>query len=370
MVRAAGPPDEDQHSLHGPEADAFSDVQPAERRRGPGRRSAARATTPCSCSSVADRRARDQHVVMRTLTRVDRRTDAMSGCAWARTGTLWRLIDGDGAVAAEETDDQRSSHTGHIHPARTRSRRRSRARNRSTFAASASGRRRGRRSPAESRGRQRGPAPLSLTDGLVGPPTAERKRLSGPIEERHQGPAADRWCRCQRLPPRRLRRSVLEQSWQGAPRVYSRRARALYRPRPIFPKLIVRVEGERDGYASSWSTSTHTARSRSVTSTRGSCGPSRCAVSPDAAADGPRARGTSPCPRGKPAQKLRRQVLPDGRRAVRDVVDFDRWSQALADQGDAVLGCRLIGPETDRPVHEQRLRPVVQMVDRPVRRSR
>jgi dipeptidyl aminopeptidase/acylaminoacyl peptidase len=53
-------------------------------------------------------------------------------------------------------------------------------------------------------------------------------------------------------------------------------------------------------------------------------------------------------PRGKPAQKLPLIVLPHSNPAGRDTADFNWWSQALADQGYAVLRPNYRGSELNR----------------------
>ena len=55
------------------------------------------------------------------------------------------------------------------------------------------------------------------------------------------------------------------------------------------------------------------------------------------AADGTLIPAYLTLPRGKPAKKLSLIVMPHGGPAVRQTADFDWWSQALADQGYAVL---------------------------------
>ena len=57
-------------------------------------------------------------------------------------------------------------------------------------------------------------------------------------------------------------------------------------------------------------------------------------------------------PRGRAAHKLPLVVLPHGGPAVRDTAEFDWWSQALADQGYAVLRPNYRGSNVDVPLEQ------------------
>ena len=115
-----------------------------------------------------------------------------------------------------------------------------------------------------------------------------------------------------------------------------------------FRKIVVRVEGERDGYGFELvDLNTHRAESlgevyqgiRQRYEVRRITYP---------AGDGLRIVAYLTLPRGKAAQNLPLIVLPHAGPAARDTPDFDWWSQALADQGYAVLRPNYRGSDLTR----------------------
>ena len=69
-----------------------------------------------------------------------------------------------------------------------------------------------------------------------------------------------------------------------------------------------------------------------------------------AAGDGLQIHAYLTLPRGRPAHGLPLVVLPHGGPAARDTAEFDWWSQALADQGYAVLRPNYRGSDVDVPL--------------------
>ena len=328
-----------------PEPDAFSDVQLLNVVAGRVMVRGVKDHTVLFVPALQTGVRGMEHVVMRTLTRVDLETHAMSVVRPGKVGNFGWIIDGDGAVAAEETYDQRSSHW-------------------SIFI------QRGGAQQEAVAGEEQidiprilglGPAAdtlllrkvedgnvvwrlLSLTDGSVGPPMAERKRLSGPIEDRitHRmigGVHVTDTAEYTFFDPAR------EQSWQAVLRAFPGERVHLVSTAADFRKLIVRVEGERDGYGFELvDLDAHRAEPLGDVY-EGVTRPFEVRRITYAAADGLQIPAYLTLPRGKPAQKLPLVVLPHGGPAVRDVADFDWWSQALADQGYAVLRPNYRGSE-------------------------
>jgi len=104
-----------------------------------------------------------------------------------------------------------------------------------------------------------------------------------------------------------------------------------------YKKLVVRVEGPAFGYAYNLiDFDTHkSARLGDVYD--GLTEPFETRAIAYAAADGMQIPGYLTLPRGREAHGLPLVVLPHGGPEARDFADFDWWSQALADQGYAVL---------------------------------
>jgi dipeptidyl aminopeptidase/acylaminoacyl peptidase len=177
---------------------------------------------------------------------------------------------------------------------------------------------------------------LSLKDGTMSPPMAERKQLEHPIESRvthrmiggvHIGDSAEYVF----FDP------ATEESWKAIVRAFPDERVVLESASNDFGKVIVRVEGQRDGFAYQLvDLGTHHAEALGDIY-EGVSAPFEVRRITYTAGDGLKIAAYLTLPRGKPAQKLPLIVLPHGGPAVRDTADFDWWSQALADQGYAVL---------------------------------
>ena len=177
---------------------------------------------------------------------------------------------------------------------------------------------------------------LSLEDGSIGAPLAEKQTLDRPIEDPltfrmiggvHVGDSEEYVF----FDP------SAQQSWQAAVRAFPNERVRLESVAAGFKKMIVRVEGERDGYGFELGDLT-THRAEPLGDVYEGIGkPYEVRSIAYPAADGLQIPAYLTLPRGKPAQKLPLIVLPHSNPADRDTADFDWWSQALADQGYAVL---------------------------------
>jgi dienelactone hydrolase len=188
---------------------------------------------------------------------------------------------------------------------------------------------------------------LSLKDGSMSPPMAERKVLEHPIESRdthrmiggvHISDSAEYVFFD---PP-------TEQSWQAIVRAFPNERVLFESASSDFRKVIVRVEGERDGFGYQLvDLTTHRAEALGDIY-EGVSKPFEVRRITYAAEDGLMIPAYLTLPGGKPAQKLPLIVLPHGGPAARDTADFDWWSQALADQGYAVLQPNYRGSNLNR----------------------
>jgi dipeptidyl aminopeptidase/acylaminoacyl peptidase len=177
---------------------------------------------------------------------------------------------------------------------------------------------------------------LSLKDGSIGPPMAERKILDTAIEDREThrmigGIHLTDTYEYIFFDP------IMQQSWQAVLRAFHDERVHFESASADFKKVIVRVEGARDGYCFELvDLSTHRAEPLGDVY-EGIRAPFEIRRITYAAADGLQIPAYLTLPRGKPLKNLPLVVLPHGGPADRAMADFDWWSQALADQGYAVL---------------------------------
>jgi esterase/lipase len=258
------------------------------------------------------------------------------------------VVDADGAVAAEETYDRRNGHWSMLIPHDGRARE----------AASGTGliefpRLLGLGPTADTllvssvEDEQPVWRLLSLKDGTMSPPMAERKALERPIESRtthrmiggvHVSDSAEFVF----FDP------TIEQAWQAIVRAFPDEHVLFESASSDFGRVIVRVEGERDGFGYQLvDLTTHRAEALGDIY-EGVSKPFEVRRITYAAGDGLMIPAYLTLPRAKPAQKLPLIVLPHGGPAIRDTADFDWWSQALADQGYAVLRPNYRGSELNR----------------------
>ena len=140
---------------------------------------------------------------------------------------------------------------------------------------------------------------------------AERKRLSGPIEDR----ITHRMIGGVHVTDTAATSSSIlhgNSRWQAVLRAFPGERVHLVSTAADFRKLIVRVEARGTGSCSSWSTSTHTAPSRLGDVYEGVTRPFEVRRITYAAADGLQIPAYLTLPRGKPPQKLPLVVLPHG----------------------------------------------------------
>jgi len=188
---------------------------------------------------------------------------------------------------------------------------------------------------------------LSLRDGSLGEPMAQRRVLEHPIEDpvthrmiggAHVGDSVDYVF----FDPER------ERAWQTVLHAFPGERVRLESVASDFRKFVVRVEGERDGYCFELvDLNTHRADSLGDVYD-GLSHPLEVRRITYPAADGLQIPAYLTLPRNRAPQSLPLIVLPHGGPAARDTADFDWWSQALADQGYAVLQPNYRGSDLSR----------------------
>ncbi|HWZ63062.1 MAG TPA: S9 family peptidase [Steroidobacteraceae bacterium] len=193
---------------------------------------------------------------------------------------------------------------------------------------------------------------LSLKDGSIGAPMAEKQTLDQPVEDPltfrmiggvHVGDSEEYLF----FDP------SVQQSWQAAVRAFPNERVRFESAAAGFKKLVVRVEGERDGYCYELIDLT-THRAEPLGDVYEGIGkPLEVRRITYAAADGLAIPAYLTLPRGKSASKLPLIVLPHDNPAGRDTADFNWWSQALAAQGYAVLQPNYRGSELNRAFLEK-----------------
>jgi esterase/lipase len=284
----------------------------------------------------------------RVLLSVSLDTQAVRLVTEADPDTVGWVVDGDGEVVAEETYDQKSGHWSMLIPHGGRMQE----------AASGTG--------LIEFPRLLGLGPtagtllvssvedeepvwrlLSLKDGTMSPPMGERKALERPIESR----ATHRMIGGVHISDSEeyvFFDPTIEQSWQAIVRTFPNERVLLESASSDFSKVIVRVEGERDGLGYQLVDLTTYSAEALGDIYEGVGKPFEVRRITYAAGDGLMIPAYLTLPRGKPAQKLPLIVLPHGGPAARNTADFDWWSQALADQGYAVLRPNFRGSDLDR----------------------
>lgn len=177
---------------------------------------------------------------------------------------------------------------------------------------------------------------FSLKDGSLGQPMAQRASLEEPIEDRRThrmiggvhteddahfvffDPATQKW-------------------WDAIVRAFANEHVELVSASEDFKRTIVRVDGPQFGYTYQLvDMNTHKADIVGDVYD-GIAAPLPVQKVAYEAADGLPLSGYLTLPKGKAAKHLPLVVLAHGGPAARDTDDFDWWSQALADQGYAVL---------------------------------
>jgi dipeptidyl aminopeptidase/acylaminoacyl peptidase len=187
---------------------------------------------------------------------------------------------------------------------------------------------------------------LSISDGSIGPPMAERESLDRPIEDR----LTNRMIGGVHIADSEeyvFFDPNVERAWQAVVRAFPNERVRLESASNDFHKIVALVEGERDGYCFELvDLDTHRAEPLGDVYA-GVRSPLEVRRITYAAADGLQIPGYLTLPRGKAPKNLPLIVLPHGGPAMRDTANFDWWSQALADQGYAVLRPNYRGSNLD-----------------------
>jgi dipeptidyl aminopeptidase/acylaminoacyl peptidase len=177
---------------------------------------------------------------------------------------------------------------------------------------------------------------LSLKDGSLGPPMAERRSLSRPIEDPvtermiggvHHGDTEEFVF----FEPAR------QEAWKKVLDTFAGESVRFESASSDFRRIVVRVQGAHDGFRYVLvDLDAHQATGVGDVY-EGVKQPYEVRRISYSAADGLRIPAYLTLPRDKPPKSLPLVVLPHGGPAARDDAEFDWWPQALADQGYAVL---------------------------------
>jgi len=177
--------------------------------------------------------------------------------------------------------------------------------------------------------------PLLLKDGSWGPPLGDGEAFKTTIEDRKTGRIIG-GCKGVDESHCIFFDAELQAHWNAVLRAFPGERVDLMSNSDDFTKIVVRVFGEKDGYAYAlFDWYTHSAAR---------LGPVYQDVLPAPvrrvsyqAADGMTIPGFLTVPRGATEKNLPLIVMPHGGPAAADTLDFDWWAQALAAQGYAVL---------------------------------
>jgi dipeptidyl aminopeptidase/acylaminoacyl peptidase len=177
---------------------------------------------------------------------------------------------------------------------------------------------------------------MSTKDGTLGPPMTEHTVLDEPIEDRLTyrmigGVHVEDDAHYVFFDP------SLQRRWDATVRAFDGEHVQLESASADFRNIVVRVDGKRFGYQYEL-VNFDTDRAESVGEIyAGLTEPLEVRRITYAAGDGLQIPAYLTLPREREPKNLPLIVLPHGGPAVRDTADFDWWSQALADQGYAVL---------------------------------
>lgn len=187
---------------------------------------------------------------------------------------------------------------------------------------------------------------LSLRDGKLGPPLGKDRTFQSPIEDGGMGMIGGAYV--DDYPHYVFFDPQVEQRWDAITAAFPGEQVQFVSTSDDYTKFVVLVEGASHGYAyffidlgtghasmigSAYEGITHPLEVRRITYP---------------AQDGFAIPAYLTLPAGRPQTKLPLIVLPHGGPAVRDTAEFDWWSQALADQGYAVLRPNYRGSDLGR----------------------
>jgi dipeptidyl aminopeptidase/acylaminoacyl peptidase len=188
---------------------------------------------------------------------------------------------------------------------------------------------------------------MSIKDGTLGPPMAERMTLDEPIEDPRNyrmigGVHVDDDYKYVFFDP------SMQRHWDATVRAFNGEHVRLESASADFRRIVVRVDGPQYGYQYQLvDFDTHKADSVGDVYA-GLTAPLEVRRITYAAGDGLQVPAYLTLPPGRDPKNLPLIVLPHGGPAVRDTAEFDWWSQALADQGYAVLQPNYRGSDIDR----------------------
>jgi dipeptidyl aminopeptidase/acylaminoacyl peptidase len=183
---------------------------------------------------------------------------------------------------------------------------------------------------------------LSLKEGTLGPPMAEGRQLESPVEDfRTNHMIGGRW----QADDEQLVffDDAMQQRWAAVTRAFAGEHVHLASYSADFNEMVVRVEGATDGYRYEI-VDLKTYRAQPLGEVYQGLGqPLDVRRLTYQAADGMEIPAYLTLPRGGEPRNLPLVVLPHGGPAARSSADFDWMSQALADQGYAVLQANFRG---------------------------
>ena len=177
---------------------------------------------------------------------------------------------------------------------------------------------------------------MSTKDGTMSAPMAERKVLGEPIEDRLTyrmigGVHVEDDARYVFFDP------TFQRRWDATVKAFNDEHVQLESASADFRKIVVRVDGKQFGYQYQL-VNFDTGKAEPVGDIyAGLTEPLEVRRITYAAADGMQIPAYLTLPRGREPKNLPLVVLPHGGPELRDTADFDWWSQALAEQGYAVL---------------------------------
>jgi dipeptidyl aminopeptidase/acylaminoacyl peptidase len=178
--------------------------------------------------------------------------------------------------------------------------------------------------------------PLLLKDNSWGEPLEHSAAFGGPIEGRNSGRILGA-VRGVEDPTYVFFDNELQAHWNAALRAFPDEHLHLVSASNDFSKMVVRVFGGKNGYAYAlydWYDHRATILGRVYDGVES---PAEVRPVRYAAGDGLLISGFLTLPKGAPEKALPLVVLPHGGPAAADVLNFDWWAQALANEGYAVL---------------------------------
>jgi dipeptidyl aminopeptidase/acylaminoacyl peptidase len=189
---------------------------------------------------------------------------------------------------------------------------------------------------------------LSITDGKFAGPTAE-----GSFYDAILDPYTDRVIGGADVDNNyRFFDSVVEQKWQGILKAFDGARVSYISAASDFSKVVVLVDGAKFGYRYELIDLVKPAAANIGKVYAGIDEPLEVRRITYAAADGLQISGYLTLPRGRDPHKLPLIVLPHGGPEAHDTGLFDWWSQALADQGYAVLQPNYRGSDVNEQLLE------------------